>query len=62
MPTATDAERPWNWAEFLLVQLLFGVLWAGASAGMEQVIAPRDIQWHPLVVAGILVSTRRPTT
>ena len=53
VPT-NGGERPWNWAEFLLVQLLFGILWAGASAGLEQMIAPRAIEWHPLVVAAIL--------
>lgn len=46
--------RPWNWAEFLLVQLLFGVLWAGASAGIEQAIAPRAVQWSGWVIAGLL--------
>lgn len=51
-PSAGEA-RPWNWAEFLLVQLLFGLLWAGTSAGLEQVIAPRAIQWQPGVVAAI---------
>lgn len=50
---AAGEAHPWNWAEFLLVQLLFGVLWAGASAGLEQVIAPRPIVWQPLVVAAI---------
>jgi len=58
---ATGDERPWNWAEFLLVQLLFGVLWAGAAAGMEQAIAPRDIQWHPLVVAAVAFITIGPS-
>jgi len=59
--TATGAERPWNWAEFLLAQLLFGVLWAGASAGLEQVVAPRAIEWQPLVVAAILFITIGPS-
>lgn len=46
--------RPWNWAEFLLVQLLFGVMWAGGAAGLEQLVAPRPIQWQPAVVAGLV--------
>jgi drug/metabolite transporter (DMT)-like permease len=30
------AERPdWDWAEALLVQVLFGLLWAGGSAALE---------------------------
>ncbi|MCK6427238.1 MAG: DMT family transporter [Burkholderiaceae bacterium] len=41
--------RPWNWAEFLLVQALFGIVWAGGAAGLEAVVAPRAPQWTPLV-------------
>lgn len=37
-PTAAlaGAARPaWDWAEFLLVQVLFGLAWAGGAAGLE---------------------------
>lgn len=54
MVEAPGGARPWNWAEFLLVQLLFGVLWACASAGIEQAVAPRAVQWSGWVVAGLL--------
>jgi drug/metabolite transporter (DMT)-like permease len=36
------ARPPWGWAEFLLVQTLFGAAWAGALAAGEWVLAP---QW-----------------
>jgi drug/metabolite transporter (DMT)-like permease len=35
-PSLSGAQRPaWNWAEFLLVQALFGLVWASAGAGGE---------------------------
>jgi drug/metabolite transporter (DMT)-like permease len=48
-----DARPAWGWAEFLLVQTLFGVLWAGALAGAEAVLAPQwSLQWTvPVVLA-----------
>ncbi len=46
-----EHERPpWNWAEFLFVQSLFGIGWAVAAAGTEQVIAPQAIDWSPWVL------------
>jgi len=48
------SQRPWNWAEFLLVQALFGIVWAGGAAGIEAVVAPRAPQWTPLV--GLLLA------
>lgn len=45
------AQRPgWNWAEFLLIQVLFGVGWTWASFGAEQLLAPQAIQWSPWVL------------
>ena len=33
-------QRPvWTWSEFLLVQMLFGLLWAGSAAGLEAAVA-----------------------
>lgn len=46
---ADGSQRPWNWAEFLLVQALFGIVWAGGAAGVEALVAPRTPQWTPLV-------------
>jgi len=41
-------ERPaWNWAEFLLIQALFGLLGAGAMATGEAAFTdPAPIAWH----------------
>lgn len=44
-----DARPQWNWAAFLLVQTLFGVVWAGAAAGVEAAVSPAPIRWSPLV-------------
>jgi drug/metabolite transporter (DMT)-like permease len=47
-------ERPaWNWAEFLLVQTLFGLLGAGAAAGAEIVHGTAPIAWNGWVVAAL---------
>lgn len=39
-------ERPdWDWAGFLLVQVVFGLFWSGAGAGLEWALAD-DARWH----------------
>jgi len=48
------SRRTWNWAEFLLVQALFGIVWAGGAAGIETLVAPRTPQWTPMV--GLLLA------
>jgi drug/metabolite transporter (DMT)-like permease len=56
-PTVTDERgqpRPWNWAEFLLVQALFGVLWAGGAAGLEALVVDRAPQWTPAVALAMV--------
>ena len=48
-------RRPaWNWAEFLLVQTIFGLGWATLSALGEAVLSPQVPQWSPGVVAALL--------
>jgi drug/metabolite transporter (DMT)-like permease len=47
------AERPWNWAEMLLVQVLFGLVAAGGSAGLEQLAGAPPIRWSGWVVAAL---------
>lgn len=45
-------ERPdWNWAETLMAQLVFGVVFSGVAAGAEQVVAPAPIHWSPTLLA-----------
>lgn len=46
-PTVRDgqAERGWSWSEALLVQMLFGLLGAGAAAGVEQWQGVEPMAW-----------------
>jgi drug/metabolite transporter (DMT)-like permease len=46
--------REWDWAAFLLAQTLFGVLWAGAFAGVEALVAPQAIRWSGWVVLALV--------
>jgi drug/metabolite transporter (DMT)-like permease len=48
-----EARPAWNWAEFLLIQVLFGSLFAGAAAGVEAVVHPGPIHWGPGLIAGL---------
>ena len=48
------ARHPgWNWAEALLAQILFGVVWASAAAGAEMLATPLRVEWTPGVVAAL---------
>jgi drug/metabolite transporter (DMT)-like permease len=49
------AERPaWNWAEFLVVQCIFGIVWNFASTGIEAVVAPpMQTIWSWSIVATV---------
>ena len=40
-----DAKPDWNWAEQLAAQMLFGVVFAGAMAGIEQTFNPPPVVW-----------------
>jgi len=45
-------ERPnWSWAEALMAQLMFGVVFSGLAAGVEQVVTPSSIHWSPTLGA-----------
>ena len=47
-------ERPdWNWAEALMSQLMFGVVFSAVSAGVEQTLSPSSIQWSPGLMAAL---------
>lgn len=47
--------RPaWDWAQFLFVQVLFGIGWSLLGAGVEQAVTPQPIVWSPWVVALLL--------
>jgi drug/metabolite transporter (DMT)-like permease len=55
-PALAGARRPaWNWAEFLLVQTLFGLAWAGAGAAAEAALHPQPLPTPGLgLAAGLL--------
>jgi drug/metabolite transporter (DMT)-like permease len=48
------ARPDWDWAAFLLVQMLFGLLGAGAVAGAEQALGAKPIVWNGAAVAALL--------
>jgi drug/metabolite transporter (DMT)-like permease len=53
-PGLRPGEKPdWNWAEALMAQLMFGVVFSGVSAGVEQALGPASIQWSPALVAAL---------
>jgi len=48
-------DRPdWDWAGFLLVQILFGLIGAGAAAGAEVALGAKPIAWSVWTVAALL--------
>jgi drug/metabolite transporter (DMT)-like permease len=49
-----DARPPWNWAEFLLAQVVFGALWASLAAAAEAQLAPMPIAWSAGLIAALL--------
>jgi drug/metabolite transporter (DMT)-like permease len=57
------AQRPvhWGWAEFLLLQSMFGLVWCAASAGVEAVLAPQPVQWSGALAAALLYVALGPS-
>ncbi len=54
-PSMRAPNRPaWDWAEFLFVQILFGVVWSFGSAGIEAWAAPQPVKWSGWVVAALV--------
>lgn len=48
-------ERPgWNWAEFLFVQMLFGLMGSGVASGFELSLGAAPIQWNGWVIAALV--------
>jgi drug/metabolite transporter (DMT)-like permease len=48
-------DRPdWDWAGFLLVQILFGLIGAGAAAAAEQALGAQPVVWSAWTVAALL--------
>jgi drug/metabolite transporter (DMT)-like permease len=59
----SGAARPkWDWAEFLLAQVIFGVCWGLAAAGIgDLVAAPPPAQWSWSLVLAILFMAVGPS-
>ncbi|MFO1336712.1 MAG: DMT family transporter [Burkholderiaceae bacterium] len=57
-----DARPDWDWAGFLLVQTAFGLVWSGAAAGAEALVAT-DAHWYwsPWVPAILLYVALGPS-
>src|SRR5690606_20751417 len=48
-------DRPgWNWAEFLFVQMLFGLMGSGVASGFELSLGAAPIQWNGWVIAALV--------
>jgi drug/metabolite transporter (DMT)-like permease len=55
------ARPGWNWAEFMLVQVLFGLLGAGAAAGAELARGTATIAWNGWVIAALFYVALGPS-
>ena len=49
------ARPPWGWAEFLLVQVLFGLAWAGGGAVLGELAWPSPAPQWSWTLAAVLV-------
>lgn len=45
-----ESAREWHWAEFLLAQIAFGLLWTGLGVGGELATGRAQFHWSPWVV------------
>lgn len=48
-----EARPDWGWAELLVVQMIFGTVWAAGAAGVEALVSPAQIHWSPMVVLAL---------
>lgn len=53
--------RPWNWAEFLMVQSLFGLIFALPAAVTEHQLYARTIEWQPWVLLAVVYIAAGPS-
>ncbi|MCW7536404.1 DMT family transporter [Aquabacterium sp. A7-Y] len=49
-----NSAREWHWAEFLLAQIAFGVVWAAGFAAGEARVRDIAVPWSLPVLAGLL--------
>jgi drug/metabolite transporter (DMT)-like permease len=50
----SDQRPDWDWAEFLLIQTLFGLLGAGAASAGEIVLTSAHVNWNGWVIAALI--------
>lgn len=55
------ARPPWGWAEFLLLQVLFGLAWSGLAAGAEMAASPRAIEWSGAILLALVFLAAGPS-
>jgi drug/metabolite transporter (DMT)-like permease len=48
-----EARPRWNWAEFLIAQLAFGMSWTWVMAGAEHAAHPVPVSWTPALFAAL---------
>jgi drug/metabolite transporter (DMT)-like permease len=54
-PSMRAPQRPdWNWAEFLVVQMAFGLGWSWLWAALAHAVAPQPIVWSGGTVLALL--------
>jgi drug/metabolite transporter (DMT)-like permease len=46
-------ERPWDWSELLLVQVIFGLVFALGAGGLEQAAGAAPIRWSGWVLVAL---------
>lgn len=51
---AGDQRPVWTWSEQLLVQVIFGLVWAGAAAGGEALVSDHALRFTPLLLPALL--------
>ncbi|MDE2430478.1 MAG: DMT family transporter [Burkholderiales bacterium] len=49
-----DGELRRHWADFLLAQVTFGVLWSAAFSATEWTLTKAVIHWSPMLIAAML--------
>lgn len=55
-PRAMGEGPSWNWAEFLWMQVLFGLVWAAACSGLELGLEAGELPWPADVLAWTTVA------
>ena len=57
----TSSERQWHWAEFLLAQVLFGLIWSTLFSSMEAMSGPIHFEFNAWILALLLYISIGPS-